>query len=188
MLKSTFYINGELIPSSCINTDKIMWYASGHNCWRSLTTISRRQLDQKIMRVCISYTHPYPIKFLNHTVPFRICKLCFQANMQVASTLWPDIKSQKLSEHRFRLRWTKSDARTQFKQVKTGQAQRGSDKRGPWQPTRRCWGRLLARAGRPTYLVGRPGLWAPPPQPGHVAPPHWSLTSVVKVLTRGSLL
>ena len=41
--------------------------------------------------------------------------------MQVASTLWPEIKSQKLSEHRFRLRWTKSDARTQFKQVKTGQ-------------------------------------------------------------------
>ena len=31
--------------------------------------------------------------------------------MQVTSTLWPDIKSQKLSEHRFRLRWTKSDAR-----------------------------------------------------------------------------
>src|SRR6185312_7387170 len=30
-------------------------------------TISKRQLDQKIMRVCISYTHPYPIKFLNHT-------------------------------------------------------------------------------------------------------------------------
>ena len=48
--------------------------------------------------------------------------------MQVASTLWPDIKSQKLSEHRFRLRWKKSDARTQFKQVKTGQPQRGSDK------------------------------------------------------------
>jgi hypothetical protein len=67
------------------------------------------------MRVCISYTHPYPIKSLNHTLPFRICKLCFQANMQVASTLWPDIKSQKLSEHRFRLRWTKSEARTQFK-------------------------------------------------------------------------
>ena len=50
------------------------------------------------MRVCISYTHPYPIKSLNHTLPIRICKLCFQANMQVASTLWPDIKSKKLSE------------------------------------------------------------------------------------------
>ena len=87
---------------------------------------SRHQLDQKIMRVCISYAHPYPIKSLNHTLPIRICKLCFQANMQVASTLWPYIKSQKLSEHRFRLRWTKSDARTQFKRVKTGQPQRGS--------------------------------------------------------------
>ena len=80
------------------------------------------------MRVCISYTHPYPIKSLNHTLPFRICKLCFQANMQVTSTLWPDIKSQKLSEHRFRLRWTKSDARTQFRRAKTGQNQHGPDK------------------------------------------------------------
>ena len=48
--------------------------------------------------------------------------------MQVASTLWPDIKSQKLSEHRFRLRWTKIDARTQFRQAKTGQSQHGPDK------------------------------------------------------------
>src|SRR6185312_10670851 len=80
------------------------------------------------MRVCISYMHPYPIKSLNHSLPFRVCKLCFQANMQVASTLWPNIKSQKLSEHRFRLRWTKSNVRTQFKRVKTGQPQRGSDK------------------------------------------------------------
>ena len=61
------------------------------------TTISRRQLDQKIIRVCISYTHFYPIKSVNHTSPSRKCKLCFWANMQVASTLWPDIKSQKIS-------------------------------------------------------------------------------------------
>ena len=67
----------------------------GCHCWRSLTIISRRQLDQKIMRVWISHTHPYPIKSLNHTLPFRICKLCFQANMQVISTLWPNTKSQK---------------------------------------------------------------------------------------------
>ena len=50
-------------------------------CWRSLMIISRCQLDQKIMRVCISYTHPCPIKSINHALPFRICKLCFQANM-----------------------------------------------------------------------------------------------------------
>ena len=64
--------------------------------------------------------------------------------MQVTSTLWPDIKSQKLSEHRFRLRWTKSDARTQFRQAKTGQTQHGPDKEaqdslleevgGGWRP------------------------------------------------------
>ena len=74
--------------------------------------------------------------------------------MQVASTLWPDIKSQKLSEHRFRLRWTKSEARTQFKQVKTGQPQCGSDKEaqdslpeevgGGWWP---------GQADRPTWLA-----------------------------------
>ena len=120
------------------------------------------------MRVCISYTHPYPIKSLNHTLPFRICKLCFQANMQVTSTLWPDIKSQKLSEHRFRLRWTKSDARTQFKQVKTGQPQRGSDKEaqdslpeevgGGWWPgqaDRPTWSADLARG---PHLLNQPGV------------------------------
>ena len=54
--------------------------------------------------------------------------------MQVASTLWLDKKSQKLSERRFRLRWTKNDARTQFKQVKTGQPQSGSDKEAQDSP------------------------------------------------------
>ena len=48
--------------------------------------------------------------------------------MQVTRTLWHDIKSQKLSEHRFRLRWTKSDARTQFRQAKIGQDRHGPDK------------------------------------------------------------
>src|SRR6185437_913593 len=103
------------------------------------------------MRVCISYTHPYPIKSLNHTLPFRICKLCFQANMQVTSTLWPDIKSQKLSEHRFRLRWTKSDARTQSKQVKTRQPQRGSDKEAQDSLLEEVMGGWLGQADRPNW-------------------------------------
>ena len=97
MSQSDFLINNLICPT-LLGTSKGQL---GGSCWRSLTTISRRQLDQKIMRVCISYMHPYPIKFLNHTLPFRICKLCFQANMQVTSTFWPDIKSQILSEHRF---------------------------------------------------------------------------------------
>jgi hypothetical protein len=105
------------------------------------------------MRVCISYTHPYPIKSLNHTLPFRICKLSFQANMQVTSTLWHDIKSQKLSEHQFRLRWTKSDARTQFKQVKIGQPQRGSDKEAQDCPPEEVG--VVGGPGRPTDLPGR---------------------------------
>ena len=62
-------------------------------------TISKRQLDQKIMRVCISNKHPYPIKFLNHTLPFIICKLCFQANMQVTSCNTRFIKGHKPSNH-----------------------------------------------------------------------------------------
>ena len=79
--------------------------------------------------------------------------------MQVASTLWPDIKSQKLSEHRIRLRWTKSDARTQFKQVKTGQPQRGSDKEAqyslPEEDGGGCWpGQADRPTGRPTRAVG----------------------------------
>ena len=70
--------------------------------------------------------------------------------MQVASTLWPDIKSQKLSEHRFRLRWTKSDARTQFRQAKTGQDHRGLDKEAQDS--------LLDEAGVgwPTWQVAQP--------------------------------
>ena len=139
------------------------------------------------MRVCISYTHPYSIKSLNHTLPFRICKLCFQANMQVTSTLWPGIKSQKLSKHRFRLRWTKSDARTQFRQAKTGQDHRGPDKEAQ--------DNLLDEAGIgwPTWQVadlqvGRPGSWAPAPQLRHVPPLHWLLKSVAVVSPRGSLL
>ena len=116
--------------------------------------ISRGQLDQKIMRVCISYAHSYPIKSLNYTLPFRICKLCFQGNMQVTSTLWPDIKSLKLSEHRFSLRWTKSDARTQFKQVKSGQPQRGSDKEAQYSLPKEVRGGC--GPGRPTDLPGRP--------------------------------
>ena len=71
--------------------------------------------------------------------------------MQVASTLWPSRKSQKISEYRFRLKWTKCSPRTEAKQVKTGQPQRGSDKEAQTSPTPSSWGRLAARAGRPTY-------------------------------------
>ena len=70
--------------------------------------------------------------------------------MQVTSTLWLDKKSQKILEHRFRLNWTKSDARTQFRQAKTGQDQRGPDKEAQDS--------LLdeARVGWPTWQVDRP--------------------------------
>ena len=48
--------------------------------------------------------------------------------MQVASTLWPDVKSQILSEHRFSIKWTKCSPRTNPNEVKTGQPQCGPDK------------------------------------------------------------
>ena len=110
------------------------------------------------MRVCISCTYLYSIKSLNHTLPFRKCKLYFGANMQVASTLWPDIKSQKISERLFRLKWTKCSPRTNPNEVKRGQQQRGSDKEaqdslpeevgGGWWPgqaDRPTWSADLAR-------------------------------------------
>jgi len=110
------------------------------------------------MRVCISYTHPYSIKSINHTVSFRKCKLNSRANMQVASTLRPDIKSQKISERQFRLKWNKCSPRTNPNVVKTGQPQRGPDKEaqdslpeevgGGWwteQADRPTWSADLAR-------------------------------------------
>ena len=68
-------------------------------------------------------------KSINHTSPSRKCKMCFWANMQISSTLWLDIKSQKISEHWFRLKWTKSGSRTQLRQAKTDQDQCGPDKK-----------------------------------------------------------
>src|SRR6185312_12862947 len=71
--------------------------------------------------------------------------------MQVANTLWPSRKSQKISEYRFRLKWTKCSPKTEAKQVKAGQPQRGSDKEAQTSPTPSSWGRWAARAGWPTY-------------------------------------
>ena len=86
-----------------------------------------------------------------------MCVGDFELILQVTSTLWPDIKSQKLSEHRFRLRWTKSDTRTQFKQVKTGQPQRGSDKEAQDSPPEEVGGGWwLRKADRPTWSATWP--------------------------------
>ena len=72
--------------------------------------------------------------------------------MQVTSILWPDIKSQKLSEHRFRIRWTKSYARTQFKQVNIDQSQRESDKEAQNSLPEEVGGSWWPRqADRPTW-------------------------------------
>jgi len=78
--------------------------------------------------------------------------------MQVTSTLWPDTKSQKLLERRFRLNWTKYSPRTNSNPFKTDQDQRGPDKEaqdslpeevgGGWWPgqaDRPTWSADLAR-------------------------------------------
>ena len=137
MSQSDFLINNLICPT-LLGTSKGQL---GGSCWRSLTTIIRRQLDQKIMRVCISYMHLYPIKSLNHTLPSRKCKLCFWANMQVASTLWPDIKSQKILKHRFRLNWTKCSPRTEANPVNTRQALVFRQGQAQTSPTPGSWGR-----------------------------------------------
>ena len=87
--------------------------------------------------------------------------------MHVTSTLWPDIKSQKLSEHRFRLRWTKSDARTQFK--KTRQAKTNVDQTR--RPRTACWKKMgaVGATSRPTDLLGQP-TW--PVGPTASSKPH----------------
>ena len=114
-----------------------------------------RQLDQKIMRVCISYTHPYPIKSLNLNLPFRICKLCFQDNMQVTSILWPSRKTQEISEYRFRLKWTKCSPRTEAKPLKTSSTSVFRQGQAQTSPTLGSWGWWAPPARRPTTLVGR---------------------------------
>ena len=71
--------------------------------------------------------------------------------MHVASTLWPDIKSQKLSERRFRLIWTKCSPRTTPNPFKKGQHQHGPDKAAQdslLDEARDGWS--LGKADRPT--------------------------------------
>src|SRR6185437_128943 len=77
--------------------------------------------------------------------------------MQVASTLWPDIKSQKISERRFRLNCTKCSPRTTPNPLKTGQHQRGPDKAAQDSPPEEVGGgwRHL-QAGRPDWSADRP--------------------------------
>ena len=76
--------------------------------------------------------------------------------MQVASTLWPDIKLQKISQHRFRLKQTKCSLRTQLKPLKTDWDQRGSDKATQDSPPEEGWARLApwSGCGRPTRAMG----------------------------------
>ena len=133
-----FLINNLICPTLLRTSQRQL----GGSCWRLVTTISRRQLDQKIMRVCISDMHSYPIKYLNHTLPFRICKLCFITNMQVTSTLWPSRKTQKISEYRFRLKWTKWSPITEANPAGVGRASTFEQEEAQTSPIPSSWGRL----------------------------------------------
>ena len=75
--------------------------------------------------------------------------------MQVASTLWPDKKSQKISERKFRLKWTKCSPRTEANLVKTSRASTFGQEEAQTSPAEESWGLLAPLGGRPTTLVGR---------------------------------
>ena len=60
--------------------------------------------------------------------------------------------------------------------IKTSQPQRGSDKEAQYSLPEEVGG------GWWPGHADQPGSWAPQPQPGHVASPHWSPTSDVKAL------
>ena len=97
--------------------------------------------------------------------------------MQVASTLWPDIKSQKISEYQFRLIWTKCSPRTTPNPLKTGQHQRGPDKAAQDSPPEEVG--AVGATGRPADLPGSlTGPLAQPPYACYRATSHW-LTMLV---------
>ena len=60
--------------------------------------------------------------------------------MQVASTLWLDIKSQKISKRRIRLKWTKCSTRTESKLVKASQSPVLRQKEAQDSPAPSSWG------------------------------------------------
>ena len=111
-----------------------------------------------------------------------MCAGDFELILQVTSTLWPDIKSQKISEYRFSLKWTKCSLRTNPNAVKTRQTPTFRQEEAQDSLPEEDGG------GWPTWQADRPGPWAPPPQPGYVVSPHWSLASVVKASPHGSLI
>ena len=72
--------------------------------------------------------------------------------MKVASTLWPDIKSQKISERRFRLKWTKCSPRTNPNSIKTRQAPAFRQEEAQDSPSKEVGGSWsLEQADRPTW-------------------------------------
>ena len=110
------------------------------------------------MRVCISYTHIYSNKSLSHTSPLEICKMCFWANMQVASSLWPDRKSQKILEHRFRLNSTKCSPRIEGNPLRTDHTSMFRQGKAQVSPAPAVG--AMGAAGRPADHAGRPAcLW-----------------------------
>ena len=98
-----------------------------------------------------------------------MCAGGFELILQVASTLWSDIKSQKLSEKQFWLKWTKCSPRTQFRPLKTGQDQLGYDKEAQDS--------LLDEAGGgwPTWQADRP-----------TGQPTWPMGPTASSSTRGT--
>jgi hypothetical protein len=86
--------------------------------------------------------------------------------MQVASTLWPNKKSQKISERRFRLNSTKCSPRTKPNRLRTVHSLVIGQGEAQTSPPKGSWGRLAPLGGRPTTwsadgLVGPTALARP---------------------------
>ena len=127
------------------------------SCWCSIKTIYKHQLDQKIMRACISYTHHYPNKCLNSLYPYNICKIGIRAKMQVTSMSWSKIKSSTNQSTRFRLNWIKRGTCTKANVFRTGPCTWIWDKGSQDSPLEEVGGgwRHWA-AGRPPWLADQP--------------------------------
>ena len=90
-----------------------------------------------------------------------MCAGDFELILQGASTLWPDRKSQKISEHRIRFKWIKCSTRTKTNPVKIGRATTFGQEEAQTSPTPSSWGQLEPWAGRPTWSMGPTALVLP---------------------------
>ena len=133
---------------------------------------SKRQLDQKIMRVCISYTYLFSNKFQNTLYPQNKYKMCFRVKMQDVCTLWSKIKSSTNQSTNSGSIGSKMAHAPKLTVLGQGLAPRIKTR----QPRKAQPPKLgaVGTTGRPADHLGRlTSPWAPPPSASYVAACHW---------------